>query len=152
MEAQIYRTKVAAVEAAAELIENNNLTGVLRPSAIVQTVTLNQIHATMIVGDDRRAYMVMWPDHDDLVSYYQEAADQAKVIRDRHAALKQKIAEIEADNSWLNHVEEPVEFISSPTESADKVLTAPAPTEAFVLNQTKNGDFEVATTGKPSAW
>ncbi len=55
MEARIYKTKVEAIEAASDMIESNELTGVLRPSAIVQTITLNQIHDTMIVDDDRRA-------------------------------------------------------------------------------------------------
>jgi len=140
MDAQFYQTKEQAVEAAESLIESNDLTGVLRPSAIVQTITLNQIHASMINGDDRRAYMVLWPEDTDLVSHHQEANNQRMEIDGRYAALKQKMAEMEKDNEWL---------LSPPTESAEKVIETQPPAENFKLGPgVKAGEFEV----KPVLW
>jgi len=140
MDAQFYQTKEQAVEAAVSLIESNDLTGVLRPSAIVQTITLNQIHASMINGDDRRAYMVLWPEDTDLVSHHQEANNQRMEIDGRYAALKQKMAEMEKDNEWL---------LSPPTESAEKVIETQPPAENFKLGPgVKAGEFEV----KPVLW
>lgn len=140
MDAQFYQTKEQAVEAAESLIESNDLTGVLRPSAIVQTITLNQIHASMINGDDRRAYMVLWPEDADLVSHHQEANNQRMEIDGRYAALKQKMAEMEKDNEWL---------LSPPTESAEKVIETQPPAENFKLGPgVKAGEFEV----KPVLW
>tara|TARA_A200000159_G_scaffold31830_1_gene28422 strand:+ start:2016 stop:2441 length:426 start_codon:yes stop_codon:yes gene_type:complete len=136
MDAQFYQTKEQAVEAAELLIESNDLTGVLRPSAIVQTITLNQIHASMINGDDRRAYMVLWPEDTDLVSYHYEANQQRMEIDGRYAELKQKIAEMEAANEWLLST-------GVPTESADKVLVAEAPADSFALEQSATGHIEV---------
>ena len=134
MEARIYKTKVEAIEAASDMIESHELTGVLRPSAIVQTITLNQIHDTMIVDEDRRAYMVIWPNNADLASYHQEANDKRMEIDGRYASLKQKIAEMEADNTWL---------LKAPTESADKVLVAEAPADSFEVAKSATGHFEV---------
>ena len=144
MDAQFYQTKEQAVEAAESLIESNGLTGVLRPSAIVQTITLNQIHASMIsaspIKDDRRAFMVLWPEDADLVSYRQEANNQRMEIDGRYAALKQKMAEMEKDNEWL---------LSPPTESAEKVIETQPPAENFKLGPgVKAGEFEV----KPVRW
>ncbi len=144
MDAQFYQTKEQAVEAAELLIESNDLTGVLRPSAIVQTITLNQIHASMIsaspIKDDRRAFMVLWPDDADLVSHHQEANNQRMEIDGRYAALKQKMAEMEKDNEWL---------LSPPTESAEKVIETQPPAENFKLGPgVKAGEFEV----KPVRW
>lgn len=144
MDAQFYQTKEQAVEAAESLIESNDLTGVLRPSAIVQTITLNQIHASMIsaspIKDDRRAYMVLWPEDADLVSHHQEANNQRMEIDGRYAALKQKMAEMEKDNEWL---------LSPPTESAEKVIETQPPAENFKLGPgVKAGEFEV----KPVLW
>lgn len=144
MDAQFYQTKEQAVEAAESLIERNGLTGVLRPSAIVQTITLNQIHASMIsaspIKDDRRAFMVLWPEDADLVSYRQEANNQRMEIDGRYAALKQKMAEMEKDNEWL---------LSPPTESAEKVIETQPPAENFKLGPgRKAGEFEV----KPVRW
>ena len=137
MDAQFYQTKEQAVEAAELLIESNDLTGVLRPSAIVQTITLNQIHASMIsaspIKDDRRAFMVLWPDDADLVSHHQEANNQRMEIDGRYAALKQKMAEMEKDNEWL---------LSPPTESAEKVIETQPPAENFKLGPgVKAGEF-----------
>ncbi len=133
MDAQFYQNKEQAIEAAESMIEENNLTGVLRPSAIVQTITMNQIHATMINGDDRRAYMVLWPNHDDLVSFHREADEKNQVIIDRHAALKEKIAEMEAANDWLLTQREP----------SDKIVAQP-PADNFELGPgVKAGEFEV---------
>lgn len=142
MEAQFYKTKEQAIEAANNMIEFNKLKGVLRPSSIVQTITLNQIHETMIDGEDRRAYMVLWPNDEDLVSFYQEADDKAQEIRDRHDALRQKIAEMEAENSWLA-VEDFKLGTARRAESADKVLVAEAPADNFQLKQSETGEFEV---------
>lgn len=144
MDAQFYQTKEQAVEAAELLIESNDLTGVLRPSAIVQTITLNQIHASMIsaspIKDDRRAFMVLWPDDADLVSHHQEADNQRMEIDGRYAALKQKMAEMEKDNEWL---------LSPPRESAEKVIETQPPAENFKLGPgVKAGEFEV----KPVRW
>ncbi|MDA8718738.1 hypothetical protein N9M03_00900 [bacterium] len=144
MDAQFYQTKEQAVEAAESLIESNDLTGVLRPSAIVQTITLNQIHASMIsaspIKDDRRAFMVLWPEDADLVSHHQEANNQRMEIDGRYAALKQKMAEMEKDNEWL---------LSPPTESAEKVIETQPPAENFKLEPSvKAGEFEV----KPVRW
>ena len=144
MDAQFYQTKEQAVEAAELLIESNDLTGVLRPSAIVQTITLNQIHASMIsaspIKDDRRAFMVLWPDDADLVSHHQEADNQRMEIDGRYAALKQKMAEMEKDNEWL---------LSPPRESAEKVIETQPPAENFKLEAgVKAGEFEV----KPVRW
>lgn len=144
MDAQFYQTKEQAVEAAELLIESNDLTGVLRPSAIVQTITLNQIHASMIsaspIKDDRRAFMVLWPDDADLVSHHQEADNQRMEIDGRYAALKQKMAEMEKDNEWL---------LSPPRESAEKVIETQPPAENFKLGPgRKAGEFEV----KPVRW
>ena len=144
MDAQFYQTKEQAVEAAELLIESNDLTGVLRPSAIVQTITLNQIHASMIsaspIKDDRRAFMVLWPEDADLVSHHQEADNQRMEIDGRYAELKQKMAEMEKDNEWL---------LSPPTESAEKVIETQPPAENFKLGPgRKAGEFEV----KPVRW
>ena len=136
MDAQFYQNKEQAIEAANNMIEENNLTGVLRPSAIVQTITMNQIHATMINGDDRRAYMVLWPQDEDLITFRQEANDKRMEIDGRYASLKQKIADMEADNTWLLEV---------PTESAEKVIETQPPTDQFKLKQSENGEFEVKT-------
>ena len=146
MDAQFYQTKEQAVEAAELLIESNDLTGVLRPSAIVQTITLNQIHASMIsaspIKDDRRAFMVLWPDDADLVSHHQEANNQRMEIDGRYAELKQKMAEMEAANEWLLST-------GVPTESAEKVIETQPPAENFKLGPgVKAGEFEV----KPVRW
>lgn len=134
--AQFYQTKEEAIEAANNMIDSNDLTGVLRPSAIVQTITLNQIHTTLINGEDRRAFMVLWPQDDDLITFRQEADDKRMEIDGRYAALKQKMAEMEADNTWLLEV---------PTESAEKVIETQPPTDQFKLKQSENGEFEVKT-------
>ena len=92
------------------------------------------------IKDDRRAFMVLWPDDADLVSHHQEANNQRMEIDGRYAALKQKMAEMEKDNEWL---------LSPPTESAEKVIETQPPAENFKLGPgVKAGEFEV----KPVRW
>jgi hypothetical protein len=134
--AQFYQSKEEAIEAANNMIESNDLTGVLRPSAIVQTITLNQIHSTLINGDDRRSFMVLWPQDEDLITFHKEADSKRMEIDDRYAALKQKMTEMEAENEWL---------LSPPKESADKVIETQPPADPFKINQSENGEFEVKT-------
>jgi len=144
-EAWFYTTKEAANEAAQHQIETAGLNGVLRPSAVVQTVILNQIHASKYSDESRRVFMLVWPDEADLEPFHAEANSRQEAMQAKYDALMAQAEAVKAQMSGV--VPQPVSEVSESEESETQVFAAESHLE---VQPSDNGQFSVRP--KPSAW
>lgn len=143
-EAWFYTTKQEATDAAQHQIDTAGLNGVLRPSAVVQTVILNQIHASRYADESRRVFMLVWPNDEDLVAYHAEANSRQEAMQAKYDALMAQAEAVKAQMSG-----EPVASVSAsePVVEETQVFAAENRLE---VQPSENGQFSVQH--KPSAW
>lgn len=144
-EAWFYTTKEAANEAAQHQIDTAGLNGVLRPSAVVQTVILNQIHASKYSDESRRVFMLVWPEAADLQPYVDEANSRQEAMKAKYDALMAQAEAVKAQMSGV--VPQPVSEVSVSEEPETQVFAAESHLE---VQPSENGQFSVRP--KPSAW
>jgi hypothetical protein len=140
-QAWFYETKEQANKAAQHQIDTAGLNGVLRPSAVVQTVILNQIHASKYADDSRRVFMLVWPEAADLQPYIDEAKSRQEAMKAKYDAL---MAQAEAVKAQMSGVSQPTP-VSEVSET--QVFAAESHLE---VKPSENGQFSVMQ--KPSAW
>jgi len=143
-EAWFYTTKEAANEAAQHQIDTAGLNGVLRPSAVVQTVILNQIHASKYADDSRRVFMLVWPEAADLQPYVDEANSRQEAMKAKYDAL---MAQAEAVKAQMSGISQPTPVSEVSEVSETQVFAAESHLE---VKPSENGQFSVQP--KPSAW
>ena len=141
-EVWFYTTKQEATDAAQHQIAKRGLNGVLRPSAVIQTVILNQIHASRYADESRRVFMLVWPNDEDLVAYHAEANSRKEAMQAKYDALMAQAEEVKAQMSA-----EPVVSASEPVVEETQVFAAESRLE---VQPSENGQFSVQH--KPSAW
>ena len=144
-EAWFYTTKQEATDAAQHQIDTAGLNGVLRPSAVVQTVILNQIHASRYADESRRVFMLVWPNDEDLVAYHAEANSRQEAMQAKYDALMAQAEAVKAQMSG-----EPVASVSEVSEPVVEETQVFAAESRLEVQPSKNGQFSVQH--KPSAW
>jgi len=143
-EAWFYTTKQEATDAAQHQIDTAGLNGVLRPSAVVQTVILNQIHASRYADESRRVFMLVWPNDQDLVVYHAEANSRQEAMQAKYDALMAQAEAVKAQMSGEPAPSVSKVSASEPVQEEPQVFAAESRLE---VQPSENGQFSVQPTG-----